>query len=61
MAWLLAYLLEKNAYKVLVVKSDGSPVHRWEDKIKIELKGNNLGRMWNVLMWLRIGTSGGLL
>lgn len=56
---------ERNAYRNLVVKSEGrSPVrslgHRWEGKIKILRKGNNMGRTWNVLMWLMTGTSGGL-
>jgi len=38
----------------------GSHGQRWEDKIKTELKGSNLGTTWNVLIWLRVGKSVGL-
>jgi hypothetical protein len=37
----------------------GRPRRRWEDNIKIFKKWD--GRVWTVLIWLRIGTGGGLL
>jgi hypothetical protein len=54
----------RNAYKILVGKSDGKrqvgrPKCRWEDNIKIDLKYDM--RMRNGFIWLRIRTSGGLL
>jgi hypothetical protein len=52
---------EENAYTLLVGKSErkrplGRPNVRWVDNIKMEL-----GKMWTGLVWLRTGTSGGLL
>jgi hypothetical protein len=38
----------------------GRPIHRWLDNIKMDLREIGRGGM-NGLMWLRIGTSGGLL
>jgi hypothetical protein len=38
----------------------GSPKGRWEDSIKIYLKGQDK-RTWNGFMWHRIRTSGGVL
>jgi hypothetical protein len=37
----------------------GRPRRRWVDNIKMDLK--RYGMVWIGLMWLRIGTSGGLL
>jgi hypothetical protein len=50
----------RNAYRIMVGKPEGKrPVgrrrHRWVDNIKMD------GMLWNGLIWLRIGTSGGLL
>jgi hypothetical protein len=38
----------------------GSPRHRWEDNIKMDLREIGWGDMTG-LIWLRIRTSGGLL
>jgi hypothetical protein len=53
----------RNAYRILAGKSEGKtplrrPRHRWEDNIKVGLKetGSESG-----FIWLRTGTSGGLL
>jgi hypothetical protein len=35
-------------------------VYRWEDNIKMDLK-NWDGRAWIEFIWLKIGTSGGIL
>jgi len=54
-----------SAYSVLVGKPEGKrpfgrPRHRWEDKINMDLQ--EVGwEAWTGLMWLRIGTGGGLL
>jgi hypothetical protein len=50
---------------VLVGKLEGKrPLgrlrHRWEDNIIIDL-GKQCGKMWTGSIWLRIGTSSGLL
>jgi hypothetical protein len=47
---------KRNMYRILMGKLEGKrllgrPRPRWEDSIKIDLR----------LIWLRIGTSGGLL
>jgi hypothetical protein len=52
---------ETNAYRILVGKPEGKrplgrPRRRWLDNIKMILK---IG--WIGLIWLKIGTSGGLL
>jgi hypothetical protein len=49
------------AYKILIGKLEGKrplgrPRRRWVDNIKMDLKRDRMG--W---IWLRIGTSGGLL
>ena len=38
----------------------GRPRHRWKDNIKMELQEMGWGS-WAGLIWLRIGTGGGLL
>ena len=38
----------------------GRPRHRWEDNIKVDLREVGWGA-WAGLIWLRIGTGGGLL
>jgi hypothetical protein len=53
-----------NAYRILVGKPEGKrPVGRprrsWLDSIKMDLRED--GVVWTGLIWLRIGTSGGLL
>ena len=40
--------------------ADGRPRHRWEDNIKMDLQEVGWGA-WTGLIWLRIGTGGGLL
>jgi hypothetical protein len=52
---------KRNAYRILVGKPEGKrPLGRhrcrWMDYIKMDLGG-----VWIGLIWLRIGTSGGLL
>jgi hypothetical protein len=54
---------KRNAYRILVEKPEGKrPPERlrssWEDSIKIDLEGD--GVVWTGLIWLRLGTSGGL-
>jgi hypothetical protein len=55
---------KRNAYKILVGKSEGRrplarPRRNWLDNIKMGLRLD--GMKWIGLIWLRIGTSGGLL
>jgi hypothetical protein len=55
----------RGAYRVLVGRPEGKrPLgrhrRRWEDNIKIDLQEVGWGA-WNGLIWLRIGTGGGLL
>ena len=40
-------------------RSLGRPSRRWENNIKMDLQ--EIGRGGNWMMWLRIGTGGGLL
>jgi hypothetical protein len=52
----------RNACRILVEKSEGKrplgkPRRRWVDNIKMDLR--EIG--WDGLIWLRIGTSEGLL
>jgi hypothetical protein len=54
----------RNAYKILVIKPEGSrplgrPRRRWEDDIRTNFEV--VVRMWTGYILLRIGTSGGLL
>jgi len=49
-------------YRVLVGKPEGtrplgSPRHRWEDNIKMQLQKWDV-EVWTGLNWLRIGTGG---
>jgi hypothetical protein len=57
---------ETEVYKVLVGMPEGKrplgrPRRRWEDGIRMDLRGDWLGGMWIGFDWLRIGTGGGLL
>jgi hypothetical protein len=38
----------------------GKPKRRWEDNVKMDLREVGWGA-WTALIWLRIGTGGGLL
>jgi hypothetical protein len=55
----------RGAYRVLVGRPEersplGRPRRRWEDNIKMDLQ--EVGwEAWSGLIWLRIGTGGGLL
>jgi hypothetical protein len=57
----------RNAYRILVGKPEekrplGRPRHRWVDNIKIDLREIGWdGMVWTGSIWLRIGTSRGLL
>jgi hypothetical protein len=53
-----------NAYMILMGKPEGKrplvrPKRRWVHNIKMDLR--EIGMVWIGLIWLRIGTSGGLL
>ena len=55
----------RGAYKVLMGKPEGKrqlgrPRHRWEDNIKMVLQVAVWGT-WTGLVWLWLGTVGGLL
>jgi hypothetical protein len=55
----------RGAYRILVGRPEGRrPLgrrkRRWEDNIKIDLQEVRWGA-WTGLIWLRIGTGGGLL
>jgi hypothetical protein len=50
----VSFLLVRKAERK---RSLGSPKRKWEDNIKIHLRG--IG--WIGFMWVRIGTSGSLL
>jgi len=55
----------RSVHSVLVGKSKGEtpvgrPRHRWEDNIKMGLQEVGYGA-WIGLIWLRLGTGGGLL
>jgi hypothetical protein len=55
----------RSACRILVGRPEGrrslgTPRHRWEDNIKMDLQ--EVGwEAWTGLSWLRIGTGGGLL
>jgi hypothetical protein len=55
----------RGAYRILVGKPEGRrplgrPRRRWENSIKMDFQEAGLGA-WTGLIWLRIGTGGGLL
>jgi hypothetical protein len=55
---------KRNASRILLGKPEGKiplgrPRHRWVVNIKMVLRWD--GVVWNGLIWLRIGTIGGLL
>jgi hypothetical protein len=55
----------RGAYRILVGRHEGkrplaTPRRRWEDNIKMDLQEVGWGA-WTGLIWLRIGTGGGLL
>jgi hypothetical protein len=55
---------KRNAYRILREMTEGKshvgrPIGRWKDNIKMDLRYD--GVVWTGLIWLRIGTSGGLL
>jgi hypothetical protein len=56
----------RNAHKILFCEYEGKrPLerprhHRWDYNIKIGIKELDV-RMWTGFIWLRIGSSGGLL
>jgi hypothetical protein len=55
---------KRNACRILMGKPEGKkPLgrrrHRWVDNIKIDFRQDRM--VWTGLIWLRIGTSGGLL
>jgi hypothetical protein len=55
----------RGAYRILVGTREGKrplgrPRRRWEDNIEMDLQGVGWGT-WTGLIWLRIGTGGGLL
>jgi hypothetical protein len=68
MRWVghVAYMGErKGAYRILVGRPEGRralgrPRRRWEDNIKMDFQEVGWGA-WTGLIWLRIGTGGGLL
>jgi hypothetical protein len=54
----------RNVYKFLIRKPEskrpvGRPRGRWGDNIRNDIV--EIGRVWTGLIWLRTGTSGGLL
>jgi hypothetical protein len=54
-----------HAYKILVGMPEGKrplgrPRRRWQDNVKMYLKETGFG-VWIGIIWLRIGTGGGLL
>jgi hypothetical protein len=56
---------KRNAYRLLVGKPEGRrpvgrPRRRWLDNIRMDLVEVD-GVMWTGLVWLRLGTGGGLL
>jgi hypothetical protein len=55
----------RGAYRILVGRPEGRrplgrPRRRWEDNIKMDLQEVGWGA-WTGLIWLRLGTGGGLL
>jgi hypothetical protein len=57
---------KRNAYRILVGKPEGKrplgrPRRRWVNNIKMDLREIGWGVVWTGSIWLRIGSSGGLL
>jgi hypothetical protein len=58
---------KRNAYRILVGKPEGKrplvrPRRRWVYNVKMDLRETGWDGMgWIGLIWLRIGTSGGIL
>jgi hypothetical protein len=57
---------KRNAYRILVQKPGGKrPLrrarHTWVDNVEIDPREREDGVIWTGSIWLRIGTSGGLL
>jgi hypothetical protein len=57
--------MRRGVYRVLVEKTQGTrplgrPRRRWEDNMKRIFKKWD-GGAWSGLIWLRVGTGGGLL
>jgi hypothetical protein len=51
---------KRNTYRILVGKPEGQrPRHRCVNNIKVDLRED--GMVWTGSIWLRIGTSVGLL
>jgi hypothetical protein len=55
----------RGSYRILVGRPEGSrplgrPRRKWEDNIKMDLQKVGWGA-WTGLIWLRVGTGGGLL
>jgi hypothetical protein len=55
----------RGTYRILVGRPEGKrplgrPRCRWEDNIKMDIQEVGWGA-WSGLIWLRIGTGGGLL
>jgi hypothetical protein len=55
---------KRNAYRIFMGKPEGKrplgrPSRRWKDNIKMDLRYD--GVVWTGLIWLTIGTNGGLL
>jgi hypothetical protein len=56
----------RSAYNILVGKPEGkrslgSPRHRWKDKMLQLMLKKQVGKVSTGFIWLRIGTSSGLL
>jgi hypothetical protein len=56
----------RGPYRILVERPEGRrPLgrsrRRWEDNIKMDLQEVGWGEAWTGLIWLNIGTGGGLL
>jgi len=55
----------RNTYKIFVGKPEGNrplerSMRRWEDNIRMDICEES-GKVWTRCMWLKIGTSGGIL
>jgi hypothetical protein len=50
---------KRNAYTIMMRKPEGRPGLRWVDDIKMDLRYDVV--VWTVFIWLKIGTSRGIL